>query len=409
MTSVVLAIPEPHAARLAAELALEDVHISAVVAPNDVLPLPAGTDAVIITATRRILTPALLAACDRAGTRVIPFGTSDERLLAKYGLPAAIPSEAAGWEVVAALALDSPSPVARAQSAPSRIIAVWGASGSPGRSTVAIQLAVELARSGRQTALVDADTVAPSLALLLGLEDDAPGVASACRRAELGALDREELSRLATAVSTSAGDVDVLGGINRPSRWPEISESRLRSTLVSCRSWAEDTIVDVAAPFDADEEATYDMVGPRRHGATTGAIAEADAVIAITAADPLGISRFLREYAELRGLAGETPITVVANQIRPGPLGIDAKGQVGRTLARFAGIDDVTFLPYDQRATDAALLHARPIGDVAPRSPLVAAIRRLAATLSADATAGNSTGSSRASRRLRPARAARGA
>lgn len=409
MTSVVLAIPEPHAARLAAELDLENVRVTAVVAPSDVLPLPSGTDALVITATRRILTPALLAACDRAGTRVIPFGTSDERLLAKYGLSAPIPSEAAGWEVVAALALDSPQPVERVPSAPSRVIAVWGASGSPGRSTVSVQLAVELARSGRRTALVDADTVAPSLALMLGLGDDAPGVASACRRAELGALDRDELSRIATAVATSAGDLDVLGGINRPSRWPEISPSRLRATLAACRSWVEDTVVDVAAPFDADEEATYDVIGPRRHGATTGAIAEADAIIAIAAADPLGISRFLREYAELRSLAGETPVTVVANQVRPGPLGIDARGQVARTLERFAGIDDVTFLPYDLRATDAALLHARPIGDVAPRSALVAAIRRLAATLSAGATADSSTRSSRASRRLRPARAARGA
>ncbi|MCB8044803.1 hypothetical protein JM654_13400 [Microbacterium oxydans] len=70
------------------------------------------------------------------------------------------------------------------------------------------------------------------------------------------------------------------------------------------------------------------------------------------------------------------------NQVRPGPLGIDARGQVRRTLERFAGITDIFFLPFDLRAADAALLHARPMTDVAPRSPFAAAVRRLAASLS---------------------------
>ncbi|GAT72692.1 hypothetical protein MHM582_1168 [Microbacterium sp. HM58-2] len=412
MTAVVVAVAEPRASALAAELDLEGVRVVRVASPAGILPLPPETEALLVPATRDVLTPALVAACDRAGVRILAVGEGDSRLPARFGLPAALPADVAGWEVAAALAAESPATAERPTGPANRVTAVWGPQGSPGRSTLAIQLSVELARAGRRTALVDADTVAPSIALLLGLGDDAPGIAAACRRAELGALDDAELTRLAAVLQTSAGEIEILGGLNRPSRWPELSESRLRTTLQACRGWAEETVVDVAAAFDADDEATFDLAGPRRHAATAATLREADAIVAVAAADPLGISRFLRDHAELRRLCGATPVTVVVNQVRPGPLGIDARGQIRRTLERFAGITDVAFLPLDQRAADAALLHARPMADVTPRSPLVAAVRRLARTVAPAAelaTAGSSTGSSRGARRPLPARAARGA
>lgn len=412
MTGVVVAIPQPRAGELAAELALEDIDVVAILSPTAVIEVPPGAEAIIVPATRAVLSAELISACDRAGVRILALGGADSRLLGRLGLSEALRPEAAGWEIAAALASETDT-VPRPQSVlPHRVIAVWGPHGAPGRSTLAIQLAVELSRRGRRTALVDTDTVAPALALLLGLSDDAPGVAAACRRAERGALDSAELTRLATTVATGGGDIEVLPGINRPSRWPELSSIRLRATLGACREWSEETIVDVAAAFDADEEVTYDLAGPRRHAATTASLNEADLIIAVASADPLGISRFVREHAELRRLTAPTPVVVVVNQVRPGPLGIDARGQVRRTLERFAGITDVVFLPFDQRAADAALLHARPMTDVAPRSSFLAAVRRLASTLfpadAASATADSSRGSSPVVRRLRSALGARG-
>jgi MinD-like ATPase involved in chromosome partitioning or flagellar assembly len=412
VTGVVVAIPQPRAGELAAELALEGIDVVAILSPTSVIEVPPGAEAIIVPATRAVLSAELISACDRAGVRILALGGTDSRLLGRLGLSAALRPEAAGWEIAAALASETDT-VPRPQSVlPHRVIAVWGPPGAPGRSTLAIQLAVELSRRGRRTALVDTDTVAPALALLLGLSDDAPGVAAACRRAERGALDSAELTRLATTVATGGGDIEVLPGINRPSRWPELSSTRLRATLGACREWSEETVVDVAAAFDADEEVTYDLAGPRRHAATTASLNEADLIIAVASADPLGISRFVREHAELRRLTAPTPVVVVVNQVRPGPLSIDARGQVRRTLERFAGITDVVFLPFDQRAADAALLHARPMTDVAPRSPFLAAVRRLASTLfpadAASATADSSRGSSPVVRRLRSALGARG-
>ncbi|KNY07409.1 AAA family ATPase [Microbacterium sp. GCS4] len=410
MTTVLIGLSEPRAGALAAELELEGA--VAMIAPAEaLLSSLAGADAVVVPARRELLTPAFIAACDRAAVRVVPVGDHDSRALARHGLPATLAADAPGWEVLAALGDTDPLPPSE-HDGDHRIIVVWGSHGAPGRSTVAVQLAVELSRHGRRTALVDADTVAPSLALILGLSDDAPGIAAACRRAELGSLDDAELTRLSVALPTSAGEIAVLSGINRPSRWPELSAERLRAALGACRAWAEDCVVDVSGAFDADDEVTFDIAGPRRHAATTSALAEADAVVAVVAADPLSISRFLRDHAELRRLIGNAPLRILVNKVRPGPLGLDARGQIRRTLERFAGVTDIVFLPVDQRATDSALLQARPPSDVAPRSAFVAAVRRAAAELaagSAPTTAGSSRGSSRAVRRPRRGRAAPGA
>ena len=411
MTGVVVAIPQPRADELAAELALEGVDVIATVPAAPLAEIPDGVEAIIVPATRSILNADLIALCDRAGVRILALGAEDSRLLGRLGLSTALRPDAAGWEIAAALLAETDTPPPPEAQLPPRIVAVWGPHGAPGRSTLSIQLAVELSRTGRRTALVDADTVAPSLAMLLGLGDDAPGIAAACRRAERGALDPAELTRLATTVTTSAGEIEVLPGINRPSRWPELSSARLVAARRTCRGWIDETVVDVAGAFDADDEVTYDLAGPRRHAATTAALQEADLIVAIASADPLGISRFIRDHAELRRLTSPTPVIVVVNQVRPGPLGIDARGQVRRTLERFAGITDIFFLPFDLRAADAALLHARPMTDVAPRSPFAAAVRRLAASLSppATATAGSSRGSSPIVRRLRSALGVRGA
>lgn len=337
-------------------------------------------DALVLQADRLSLTSALVGLCDRRGVRIIPVCADpvDAPLAGMFGLTAALPLESEPWRIAEALA--GPPQEAAAASvmagaeAP-RIVVVWGPSGAPGRSTLAIELAVELARGGRRVALVDADTHAPSLALQLGLADEGPGFAAACRQAERGELDGGELSRIALPLGRSG--VDVLTGINRPSRWPELTDARVSAALAACRDWADYTVVDVAAPLERDEEIVSDLDGPRRNAASLAALRAADLVVAVAGADPVGVSRFLRAHAELRATIGATPIAVVANRLRPGSLGIDARGQVRRTLDRFGGVRDVWFVPSDARSMDAALLAARPVADVAPKSPLTLAIRRL--------------------------------
>ncbi|MGN8027841.1 AAA family ATPase [Microbacterium sp. 22242] len=392
MTGIVLALPADRAEVLAEELGLAGVPVIARIPPEQAAQLSAHAeelheaDALLIPAERAWLSAALRTACDRAGVRILTLGDgpASERLTRRHGLSAPLPATASGWDVADALHEAAPGAdagEATAEPAGNRLVTVWGPHGAPGRSTLAVQLAAALASPDRGVALVDADTHAPALALMLGLTDDGPGIAAACRRAELGLLDGAELSRLASPVETAGGTVDVLVGINRPARWPELSAPRVHDALEACRAWSTVTVVDVAASLEADEEIMSDLAGPRRNAATLAALRAADRIVAVASADPLGIARFVRGYAELRAEIGDTPVTVAVNRVRPGPLGIDARGQIRRALDRFSGIRDVHFLPYDQRALDAAALHARPVSDVAGRSPFTAAVRTLAATL----------------------------
>lgn len=338
----------------------------------------ADADAVVLEVGRDTITTSVVALCDRAGTRIVPLcvDPASERLAAAFGLERPVPATIDPWELGAVLAMApvaAATPAAAARVEP-RIIVVWGPAGAPGRSTVAVELAVELARGGRHVGLVDADTHGPSLALALGLADEGPGFAAACRQAEIGGLDVRELSRVSVPLGRSG--VDVLTGLNRPSRWPELTEARVTTALGVCREWADYVVVDVASSLERDEEIMSDLEGPRRNAATIAALRSADLVVAVAGADPVGIARFLRAHAELRTTIGATPIAVLANRLRPGTMGIDARGQVRRTLDRFGGIDDVWFVPQDPRSADAALLSARPIADVAPKSPFTLALRR---------------------------------
>ncbi len=372
--------------RMAERLRDAEVDVRAVVAPAaparvvadaqpgaeaaELLAELARCDVLMLAAERSSLTSALVAACDRWGVRIVALHRrdADRRFAESFGL-VSLGEDADPVTALAALAgLAGPAP----SSPRGRVITVWGAEGAPGRSTIAVELACELARDGRRVGLADADSHAPSMALALGVADEGPGFAAACRQAARGELTPAELTRIAVPL----GEIEVLPGINRPGRWPELAAERVASALEIARDWVDDLVVDVAASLERDEEIVSDLDGPRRNAATLTAIAAADLVVAVVAADPVGVSRFVRAYPDLRATAGSTPVHVVVNKTRPGAVGLDPRGQVRRTLERFAGIERVWFVPWDPRAADAALLAARPIAHGSPRSAIPAAVRR---------------------------------
>ncbi len=334
----------------------------------EMLDLLAAADLLLVDADPGSITAPLVALCDRLGVRIVArcAREADRRVAASFGLRA-VDAKARARQIIDPHAFAPASGDARG-----RIIAVWGPAGAPGRSTVAASLAVELSRDGRRVALIDGDSHAPSIALATGLADEGPGFAAACRQAERGALTTAELTRIAVPLL----DLAVLTGINRPSRWPELTEPRVLGALEACRDWVDVAVVDVAASLERDEEIVSDFDGLRRNAATRAALGAADLVVAVVAADAVGVSRFVRGHAELREAAGAAPVRVLVNKTRGGVLGVDPRGQVRRTLERYAGVRDIWFAPADARAADSALLRAAPVTHAAARSPLAAALRR---------------------------------
>lgn len=342
-------------------------------------------DVLLVGAQRATLNAELLALCDRLGVRVIALSETDhERQYAVgIGLYEVLDARCA-WVDIEAL---SSSPLApelgetpRARTGSGEVIVVWGPAGAPGRTTMAIAVAAELAAAGKSVVLADADTYSGAVAPALGMLDESPGFAAACRLAAADGLNRAELERIAQRHDSPSGAFWVLSGIARASRWPELGETRVRATIDACRDWADYTVIDTGFSLENDEEISSDLFAPRRNAATMAALRAADRVLAIGLADPVGMARFLRARTELLDIVDEARVSVIMNRVRASAIGLGAVGQVEATLRRFGGIRRATLIPHDMQAADAAVLSGQTLRDIAPRSPARLAIARFVRT-----------------------------
>jgi MinD-like ATPase involved in chromosome partitioning or flagellar assembly len=307
------------------------------------------------------------------------------------GLAAPVdPASSYGWSGTAA-SVEAESPhrdvtaEVTARTGTGRIVAVWGPTGAPGRSTIAVNLAAELAALGRTSLLVDADSYGGSAAVLLGILDEASGLVAACRAANQGRLDVPGLASLALEVRPG---MRVLTGITRAERWLELRPSSLDVVLDRARGLADVTVVDCGFCLEQDEELAYDTTAPRRNGATLATLASADDVVAVGAADPVGLTRYVRGYPQLSALRAGRPAVTVINRYRrtiTGPR--DPRGAVGEALARFAGIVDPHWVPDDAASLDSAVGAGRALIEVAPGSAARQAIQALARRLAGEAPA----------------------
>ena len=150
-----------------------------------VLPADAGAD---------LIASALRAAADGLGETSVRFDLGDPgAAMPRLGAPAPPPTQPVGM---------------------GQIVAVWGPTGAPGRTTVAVSLADEAGRLGIPTLLIDADVYGGVVAQYLGLLDESPGIAAAARSASAGTLDAAALARIAWAVTPN---LRVLTGLSRRS------------------------------------------------------------------------------------------------------------------------------------------------------------------------------------------------
>ncbi|KRE50343.1 chromosome partitioning protein [Arthrobacter sp. Soil736] len=282
-----------------------------------------------------------------------------------------------------------------------KIVAVWGPAGSPGRTLVAVNIAGELAAAGKSVLLIDADSYGASVAAVLGLLDEAAGLAQACRLADQGLLDRETLLRVALPVAATAGSFRVLTGITRADRWTELRAAALALVLERAREVADVVVVDTGFCLEADEELSFDTMAPRRNAATLRSLEMADTVFAVGAADPIGVPRLVRGLAELETAVPGVAPAVVMNKVRATAVGRSPERQLREAWDRFGpGTGIKAFLPSDPGASDAALLSGSLLLEAAPDSRLRAAIAKLVCA-PAQQKRGSSVFSSTAKRKLR--------
>jgi len=381
-------------------------------------------DALIVGATAGTLTADLLAVSDANGIRVVALAATDaeRRYAAELGLHEVVAADAPWTEIDRVLTVggdiplridDDPPAAAEPATAPKRtrpgrrakeprrtsrpeavetealaaveefapeeppagltgtgtVIAVWGPAGAPGRTTLAINIAAEIAAAGHTVVLADVDTYSGSIAPSLGLLDEAPGFAAACRLSGSGTLTTVELERIAHRYNSPRGAFWVLTGIGRPSRWPELSAERVSDTITALQRWADYVVLDTGFNLESDEEISSDLFAPRRNAATLAALGIADRVVACGLADPVGLARFLRAWGDLTEVITTDRVHVVMNRVRASAVGQGPAAQVTSALRRFGGIDAAVLVPHDQAGVDSAVLTGRTLRDAAPRSP----------------------------------------
>ncbi|HEY8294728.1 MAG TPA: P-loop NTPase, partial [Micrococcaceae bacterium] len=295
-----------------------------------------------------------------------------------------------------------------------RILVVWGPTGAPGRTMVAVNVAAELAAAGQSVLLIDADSYGASIAASLGLLDESAGLAQACRLADQGQLDADSLQRVAADVVFRGGQLRVLTGLTRADRWPELRPAALGLVLEVCRDAAQVTVIDCGFCLESDEELSYDTLAPRRNAATLTSLAAADSIIAVGSADAVGLPRLVRGLADMAAVvpgsigpasvgpssggprsvasrpaasrsaasrSGTTAVAlpegtvVVLNKVRKTAAGRDPENALKLAWERFGPRVEIGhFLPWDPDAADKSLLAGALLQEAAPDSPLRRAI-----------------------------------
>jgi MinD-like ATPase involved in chromosome partitioning or flagellar assembly len=267
--------------------------------------------------------------------------------------------------------------------AANRLAVVWGPTGAPGRTTVAVNLAFEAASLDVETLLVDADTYGSAVTQTLGFLDDYEGLTATARLVSRGELDAPRLWGMTRRASTHGPRV--LPGLPRPELWTELAPSTWDSMLELFKVTFPLTVVDVAFCLEEDEELSFDQVRFRRNAVTRLALQQADVVVAVARGDPVGLHHFIRAYHDLRELGiGADRIRVVVNQVREGMFSGNPFEEIRLAMGRYLGVEPLAFVPYDRAGLDAALHKGQALREAVRGAPAQRALARLARELFAN-------------------------
>lgn len=240
-----------------------------------------------------------------------------------------------------------------------KLITVWSPIGSNGKSTIALSIASELTEAGKEVFLLDADTYAPSLDLLLGLTDHPAGLAAACRLVTQQRFDFEQLVRLSSKLSIGRGSLTVMTGLSSEARWPEVSAQKLDDLLMVASEHFDYLVLDVASPLAAGLNSNASSVD--RNAVSRWAVGYSDIVIGVCGADPVSISRYLSAAILIAELRPKGELLTVVNRLRTSVLGGSAKQQITESLAKLGQITVNGFIPDDPAAADLAIRDCLPI------------------------------------------------
>jgi MinD-like ATPase involved in chromosome partitioning or flagellar assembly len=250
-----------------------------------------------------------------------------------------------------------------------RLVAVWGSKGSPGRTTIAVELAAQLALQDDATLLIDADAYGGDVAQMLGVTEDLPTILWA---AKLAAKDELDAGRFAIDLRRAGKTGPVLmPGLTRSELWPDVSSHAWRRVLETATSEFSFVVADVGFCVEPATDLYAGDDGRNRMARST--LECADRVVAVFRADPIGIKNFLRAMDQLLELVSRERLLVVANRVRH-----KEQGQVADLIRTNLGIRPVAYLPDRPAQHYRAILSGESLTRSAPGCDAAAAVRAVA-------------------------------
>jgi MinD-like ATPase involved in chromosome partitioning or flagellar assembly len=256
-------------------------------------------------------------------------------------------------------------PATKSQTFEPQIFAVWGPHGAPGKSTVAMNLAFEMAQT-KSTLLVDLDLVAPTQTVLLGIHEPTPGLTAIARLIRQGRLTPAELQRLSLQVRHKHTRLRLLPGLSSPNRWSEITEDTVIQLLRIAKVDFECIVIDLASPLEDNLTTTTSPTS--RNGATRAALTQATQVITVIRNTKVSLQNYANQFIELQNLNKNRKliINMAENDKLPGVIKQLTKESVTQKI------------PHDESSLTLAESQGLPLAVTRRKSPARIAIMNLA-------------------------------
>jgi hypothetical protein len=222
------------------------------------------------------------------------------------------------------------------------LVCVWGTNGSPGRSSVAINLSFSLARKNFPTLLVDLDAIVPSLAPALGLVSEVPGVSSLVHDALKGRLSQESIEK--NVIEVDPG-LHVLTGISNPKRWPELRTEGLIQVLKLCSQMYANIICDLSAVLPESTDSSLNDVDIfRRFDHIPKVLEISSRNIFVLSATPLSLIRASEALEALHEINKSEPL-IILNKVNEINLGQKYESTVEAILGRWVNSGSIYRIP----------------------------------------------------------------
>ncbi len=271
------------------------------------------------------------------------------------------------------LAAPDAPPLLRMEPMPKsgKLIAVWGAKGAPGRTTIAVELAAVLAELEPATLLVDADLYGGDVLQMLGVVDELPGIVTVARMGARGEL--ADPGWVAELRRSGPRGPAVLPGLLRADLWDGVSAFGWTEVLRAVSVAFRFAVCDVGFCL---ERARGTAPGPGRNDIALATVAAADHVVAVVRADPVGIRSFLWALSDAAEVIPREKLLLVANRVRRGE-----EAEVRSLIGRHVGRAPFALVPDRPDHALPAVWRGEPVTRVDPGSPIAVEARRIAAAV----------------------------